>query len=337
MRRSVLATAVLAALASAAWVAWLLAWRAPEHETPLTVTVRDGEPVREIARELKRSGAIPSETLFVVLARWQQLDRRMRSGEYELPCCLTTGEIIGQLAFGRRRLAMVTIPEGLTADEIATLLAAAELGDAARFRALTRDPAFAAQLGLPGDRLEGYLFPDTYDFHTGTPERDILTRMVRRFQEVFTPELVQAAAAGGLSLHQAVTLASLIEKEAAVEAERPMISAVFHNRLARGMALQSDPSAIYGVDGHSGPITHADVARPTSHNTYLLPGLPPGPIANPGRAALLAAVHPAPGVTALYFVARNDRTHEFNETLSAHQHAVNRYLRGRGEAHAGAP
>jgi len=126
-----------------------------------------------------------------------------------------------------------------------------------------------------------------------------------------------------------VTLASMIEKEAAVPAERGIVSAVFHNRLARGMLLQSDPTAVYGVAGRAGEITRQDILRATPYNTYLHPGLPPGPIANPGRGALQAALHPTPNVTALYFVARNDRTHEFSDTLEAHRRAVDRYQRHR--------
>ena len=154
--------------------------------------------------------------------------------------------------------------------------------------------------------------------------------MTARFREMFTPDLAQSAADRGLTVDQAVTLASIIEKEAAVAAERPTISAVFHNRLKRGMPLQSDPTVLYGVEGSDGRIRSADLVRATPYNTYVIPGLPPGPIANPGRASLEAAVRPADGVTALYFVARNDRTHEFNDTLAAHNRAVNRWQRGNG-------
>jgi len=168
---------------------------------------------------------------------------------------------------------------------------------------------------------------DTYAFEAGATPEDVVRRMTARFREVFTPDLAQAARERGLTVDQAVTLASLIEKEAAVADERPVISAVFHNRLARRMPLQSDPTVLYGVAGSDGRIRSADLARATPYNTYVIPGLPPGPIANPGRASIVAAVRPAPGVTALYFVARNDRTHEFNDTLAAHQRAVNRWQR----------
>lgn len=325
----VLLCSAAALAAAAAWLYDGLARRAAPLPKPAIVRIESGEPMRAIARRLAEAGLIRNPALFGWLARWRGVDRRLRTGEYELPGGQTPAEILDALAFGRRRLQLVTVPEGLTADEIAQILADAELGDVATFRSLARDGAFARSLGLPGapDALEGYLFPDSYEFRTGAPPAETLARMTRRFGEVFTPDMQQAAAAVGLSVHQAVTLASLIEKEAAVAAERPIISAVFHNRLRRGMPLQSDPTAVYGVDGHHGAVTHDDVARPTSHNTYRILGLPPGPIANPGRASLDAAVHPAPGVSALYFVARNDRTHEFSDTLAAHEKAIARWRR----------
>jgi peptidoglycan lytic transglycosylase G len=312
---------------------------APPRPRPAIVRIGEGEPLREVSRHLEDQGLVWNATLFSWLARWRGLDRRIRSGEYEIPGGQTPVEILDALAYGRRRLFMVTIPEGLTAAEIAQRLEAAELGSAAAFRALAGDPGFARSLGLPGDptALEGYLFPDTYAFRSDAPPEYTLARMTRRFSEVFGADLQQAARDLGLSVHQAVTLASLIEEEAAVEAERRTISAVFHNRLRRGMPLQSDPTAVYGVDGHRGPVTRADLARSTSHNTYLLPGLPPGPITNPGRASLEAAVHPARGVTALYFVARNDRTHEFSETLAEHNRAIERHRRASPEAEAATP
>lgn len=321
---------VLAALAAAFVLYAALWWRSAAFEPPIVVEVRRGEPFLALARRLADAGAIADPRVFTMLARWRGDDRRVRSGEYELSGNATGPEVLEALVSGRQRLRMVTIPEGLTLEQIALLLESAGLGAAERFRALATDQAFIARLGLPAPHLEGYLFPDTYAFESGATPEEVVTRMTARFREMFTPDLAQSAADRGLTVDQAVTLASIIEKEAAVAAERPTISAVFHNRLKRGMPLQSDPTVLYGVEGSNGRIRSADLVRATPYNTYVIPGLPPGPIANPGRASLEAAVRPADGVTALYFVARNDRTHEFNDTLAAHNRAVNRWQRGNG-------
>jgi UPF0755 protein len=329
---------LLAALAGAAGLYLTHGWRSASFSPPLVVEVRRGEPFSALARRLEDSGAIADARLFTLLARWRGDDRRIRSGEYELAGGATSVEVLAALVSGRQRLRLVTVPEGLTVEETVLVFERAGIGDAASFRALAQDPAFLATLELPVPRLEGYLFPDTYAFESGATAEEIIRRMTARFRELMTPELVAAGKERGLTIDQTVTLASLIEKEAAVPEERPLISAVFHNRLARGMPLQSDPTVLYGVtEREAGRIRSADLARATPYNTYLIPGLPPGPIANPGRASLEAAVRPAPNVTALYFVARNDRTHEFNETLAAHQRAVNRWQRGQAKRDAAAP
>jgi UPF0755 protein len=308
---------------------WLgLAWRSPTFSPPLVVEVKRGEPFLALARRLADANAIADARLFTLLARARGDDRRIRSGEYELAGNATGPEVLDALVSGKQRLRMVTVPEGLTLVEIALLLERAGFADAARIRDLAADPGFVARLELPAPRLEGYLFPDTYAFERGVTAEEIVTRMTARFREMFTPDLAQAAQERGLTIDQAVTLASIVEEEAAVAAERPTISAVFHNRLKRGMPLQSDPTVLYGVASSDGRIRSADLTRATPYNTYVIPGLPPGPIANPGRASLEAAVRPASGVTALYFVARNDRTHEFNDSLADHNRAVNRYQRG---------
>jgi UPF0755 protein len=334
MRRRLLllvaAGGVLAMLAAAIVAYFTLLWQSAPFSPPLVVEVRRGEPFLALARRLADAGAIADARLFTLLARWRGDDRRIRSGEYELSGAATGPEVLAALVSGKQRLRMVTIPEGLTIEQIALVLESAGFGSAERFRAIAERPEFLARLALPAPHLEGYLFPDTYAFESGATPEEIVTRMTARFREMFTPELAAAAAARGLTVDQAVTLASIVEKEAAIADERPTIAAVFHNRLKRGMPLQSDPTVLYGVTGTDGKIRSADLVRATPYNTYVIPGLPPGPIANPGRASLEAAVRPADGVSALYFVARNDRTHEFNDTLAAHNRAVNRWQRGGG-------
>jgi len=186
------------------------------------------------------------------------------------------------------------------------------------------DPEFLAAENLPPSGAEGYLFPDTYAFPLATPQERMLRAMVKRFREAFDATLARRALALGLSEQQVVTLASLVEEETGRPEERRLIAAVFMNRLRRGMPLQSDPTVLYGRPDDDRKITRADLARPTPYNTYTIPGLPPAPIASPGRASLEAAVDPAP-VDYLYFVARGDGTHEFSTTLAAHNTAVARY------------
>jgi UPF0755 protein len=288
--------------------------------------IAPGDSILAVAQRLARARVVRDEALFAAIARWRKIDRRIRSGEYEFHGGTNVLEVLDQLVSGPQRQRLVVIPEGLSAAEIARLLEARGYGQAAEFERLCNDAAVAAKLGVPAARLEGFLFPDSYAFAPGVTSEEIITRLTQRFREVFTPEMMAAAKSSGLSLLEAVTLASLIEEEAAVPEERPLISAVFHNRLKRGMRLQSDPTAVYGLD-HAGPVRRADLERPSPYNTYRIEGLPPGPISNPGRASLEAAVHPAPGVQAMYFVSRNDRTHEFNQTLSDHERAVSRYQR----------
>ncbi|MFM8408704.1 MAG: endolytic transglycosylase MltG [Alphaproteobacteria bacterium] len=310
----------------AAW-AWSGLFRpAPPRSEPAVIRVEQGTSLRDVARQLDEQGVVRNRLLFQALARWRGLDRRLRVGEYEIPGGLAAAQVLDALAFGKPRTSQVTIPEGLSMDEIAKLLGSRQLGDPAAFKALFRDPAFIATLGLPGppSTLEGYLFPDTYEFRVGVTPNEIATRMTQRFREVLSPDLAKAASDRGLSIHQALTLASIVEKEAAVASERPTISAVFHNRLAKGMPLQSDPTAIYGLEGHDSRVRPEDLDRASPYNTYRIQGLPPGPIANPGKASIEAAVRPEPGVEALYFVARNDRTHVFSKDYGAHRAAIAR-------------
>ena len=301
--------------------------RGPELDEVVAVRIGDGDTLPSIAAKLQEKRVLAQPRAFLALARIRGQDRSVRSGVYEFSGGATASDVLEALVSGPQRFELVSIPEGWNADRIADRLEAAGLGSAERFRELATDPSFARGLGVPADRLEGYLFPDTYSFGEAPTPEDVLSRMVGRFFEVFDDDLRTAAEERGLTVHAAVTLASIVEMEAAVASERALISAVFHNRLARGMPLQADPTVLYGVPGRSKPIRKSDLRRATPYNTYVIRGLPPGPIANPGRAALEAAVQPAPDTKTLYFVARNDRTHEFNENLRDHTRAVRRYQR----------
>jgi UPF0755 protein len=287
------------------------------------VVVRGGDTVAEIADRLAEHRIVRSPLLFRLWARAGGLDRSLQPGEYRFQGATNVRDVVRRLAAGSERPAL-TVREGLTVREVAALLATEGLGTADSFLCLAQDPEFLLEAGVPGAQLEGYLFPDTYRFSPLMAPGEILGTMVRRFHERFTAEHHRRATARGLSIDELVTLASIIEKETGAPGERPLIAAVFQNRLRLGMRLQSDPTVIYGLPAFGGNLTRADLDYPSPYNTYVVGGIPPGPIANPGLAAIEAVLAPAPEPY-LYFVSRNDGTHEFSTTLADHNRAVARY------------
>lgn len=293
---------------------------------PRLVTVPAGASLRDIASRLKQAGVIRHESPFVFYARLRGVARRLQAGEYALRATMSPAQILAVLSQGKVLYHSLTIPEGATVRDIATLVAAKGLGDRQVLLDLAHDPDFIASLGLAVPSLEGYLFPDTYHVPRGMDERDLLRLMVRTLQRHYREHIAARAQALGLSQHAVLTLASLIEKETAVEEERPLIAAVFHNRLRRGMPLQADPTVIYALgERFDGNLRKADLTIDSPYNTYRYRGLPPGPIANPGLRALQAAVAPAP-VDYLYFVATGeDGRHHFSATLEEHNRAVRQY------------
>jgi peptidoglycan lytic transglycosylase G len=325
------ALALVAVLALAgAGVGFLLVLRAagPPLPAPATVAVEEGERFADVAADLRRQGVLRHPWPLVVWARLTRQDRAVHWGEYLITTPLSPLELLARLTGPPDPLHALTIPEGLTLRETLRLLGEAGFGSEESFSCLLDDPTFLASEELPPEGAEGYLFPETYAFPLATPQERILRTMIHQFRDVFGPAMIARAADLGLSEQQAVTLASLIEEETARPEERRLVAAVFLNRLRRGMPLQSDPTVLYGRTDGSRHLTHADLLRPSPYNTYTIGGLPPAPIANPGRASLEAAVDPAP-VDYLYFVARGDGTHQFSSTLAEHNAAVSHYLRHR--------
>ena len=300
----------------------------PPRPTPVTVNVEEGERLTEIAEDLRQQGLLRHALPLVLWARLSRADRRIHWGEYLITTPLSPLELLARLTGPPDPLHPVTVPEGFTLREIVTLLARSGFGSEESFLCVLQDPAFLAAQELPAAGAEGYLFPDTYNFPLAMPQERILRAMVHRFREVTGPMYALRAEAVGLSEEDAVTLASLIEEETGRPEERPLVAAVFLNRLHRGMPLQSDPTVIYGRGTEERTLTRADLRRPTPYNTYTIAGLPPAPIASPGRAALEAAVAPA-DADYLYFVSRGDGTHEFTRSLAEHNAAVARWIRGR--------
>ena len=291
------------------------------------ITVDAGLGLRGIATALAQAGVIRAPFKFRLLARLNGQDKRLQAGEYRLSPALTPLAVLDTLVQGRVRLHRITVPEGYNLTQIAALLASAGLADAAAFRDAARDSQLLRQSGIAADSFEGYLFPDTYLFPGNATAGYIIMQMKGRFDEVYGPAWRERTRQMGWTVHQVVTLASIIEKETAAAAERPLISAVFHNRLQRRMRLETDPSVIYGIPDFDGNLTRRHLATETPYNTYLIPGLPPGPIASPGAAAIEAALFPTAS-DFLFFVSRNDGTHQFSATYGAHLRAVRKYQLG---------
>jgi UPF0755 protein len=332
----------LAALPLAAGAGALVLWTAagtpaerPGREVAVEIPPRS--TLIEAAGRLGAAGVVRSPRFLVFLGKLTGRDRRVQAGELAFHTGMSPLQALEALAHGRAVLHSVTFPEGFTARQMGEALAAAGLADAGCFAALAGSAAFARSLGVPAPGLEGFLYPDTYAWPRGSSEEDIIRRMHSRFREVFDEGMRRRARAAGLSEMEVVTLASIIERETGSPSERRLVAGVFANRLRRGYKLQSDPTVIYGIPGFSGDLTRGDLARDTPWNTYTRAGLPAGPIANPGRESLEAALAPA-DTPYLYFVARGDGTHEFAGTLAEHNRNVSRYqLHGRPYAGKKAP
>lgn len=298
--------------------------------TEILVYIPPRSSLAVIRQELLAAGLLREDLRFRLLARLSGRGRLLKAGEYAFRSGATPWQILSTLAGGRTVRRQVTIPEGANLHQIAGLLAAEKLVAQEQFTALAGDPGLRARLGISSPsatHLEGYLFPDTYFFSRGQEPQEIIRVMTERGRLVLDELLTAAPGAPGLNRHQILTLASIVEKETAVPEERPLIARVFLNRLAKGMRLQTDPTVLYGLGRfEGGRLTRADLAAPTPYNTYLVRGLPPGPIASPGRAALAAVLAPA-AADYLYFVAKNDGTHQFSTNLRDHNRAVNQYQR----------
>ena len=315
MRRLEMRTAIVAMCALVA------ACAGEPHGTPVRVIVPRGASFGQAADSLARNGIIGSEKLFTLYGRVVGGDRNIKPGTYLLKHGTPWNDIINALNGGHGLVNTVTIPEGWTIAQITPALAKTLKVPADSVTAAVRDSALLARLDIPNPTLEGYLFPDTYAFPIGTTARQAVREMVYSFERRWKPAWDSAALAMNINRNDLVTMASIVEKEARLPEERPVIAAVYYNRLRRGMLLQADPTVQYALGHHVGRVLYKDLEIKSPYNTYVNKGLPPGPIASPGVASLAAAASPA-NVQYLYFVATRDGHHEFRMTLEQHTNAV---------------
>lgn len=290
----------------------------------VTVEIPRGSSFYQTADILNKAGLIKYKQGFYFLALVTDTLKRIKAGEYDLLSSMTPLDVLGRLTGGKVKEYQVFIPEGFTLSQIASRLEDQGLVDRETFMGLASDSSLLSSLGIEGESAEGYLFPDTHTLNKSMGEEGIIRFMVRQFRNVMTPDMVKRADELGLTEGEAVTLASIIEKEGGPQEERSMISAVFHNRLKREMKLQSDPTVIYGIEDFDGNLRKSDLLKTTPYNTYRIKGLPPGPICNPGREAIEAALYPA-SVNFLYFVSKNNGSHHFSSNLKEHNKAVLKY------------
>jgi len=314
-------------LISISLLSWFLFVPFSKTASTKVVFIKKGTPLRKVSEVLEEEGIVRNKYFFVFLATILGKKAKIKAGEYEFHTPVLPLDVLSALAKGQVKRHLVTIPEGFTVAQIAQALENLNLVEKNGFLQKTSSQALINALGLSqlaGPTLEGYLFPDTYHLFRDMDPDEVIQMMVHQFRKVFGPEFAHAASELGISERDVVILASIIEKETSLPQEKPLISAVFHNRLRKKIPLQSDPTVIYGIKNFNGNLTKEDLMRSTPYNTYLIAGLPPAPICNPGKDSLLAAVHPAP-VSFLYFVSRNDGSHYFSSDIEEHNRAVWKY------------
>jgi UPF0755 protein len=311
-------TVLIIVLVIAKWTVLPVNWRA-EAES-VSILIEPGDSMTRVVGRMKQANLIRGGTELLLLSKILGQDKHVQTGRYDFHKGVTLYSIFRKLAHGEVTLRQVTIPEGLTIREIAGVLHRGLDIDSAQFVSLATDRKFAESLGIHADNLEGYLFPDTYRFSWETTPDQAVGILVKQFQKTFDDSLRRRAEEIGFSVAKTVTLASMIEAEARDGKERNLISAVYHNRLRLGMLLQCDPTVAYCLPDLDRPLLLDDLEVDSPYNTYKHPGLPPGPICNPGKASILAALYPA-DVDYLYFVARGDGTHIFSTTLRQHNNA----------------
>lgn len=299
-------------------------------EKEFVIKIKSGSSLRTIADMLYEEGVITSIEDFIFTAKLFHYTNKLKAGKYKFRNDLSNYKVLKTLTEGKVSQEKIVIPEGFTSKQIAALLQKTIEIDSSEFMELVNDKNFIRNLGIAENSLEGYLYPDTYYFYWGIQAENIIKKLMTEFNRKVNDSLRQKISAKDWTLNEIVTLASIIEGEAMVESERPLISAVYHNRLRQGMLLQADPTIQYIIPDGPRRLLNRDLAINSPYNTYKFPGLPPGPVNNPGIHSIIAAIEPAT-VPYLYFVARGDGSHTFSTTLREHLMAKQKFDQYRRE------
>jgi len=303
-----------------------------DHET-VELRIEPGTSVRAITKELSDNNIIKCERCFRAYVVVSNAASKLRAGDYEFESGLTPKDVLVKLLDGDFKTHQFTIPEGWRVTEIAEYISKLPFVEnpniKEEFIRLANDKEYINSLGFDWEvaSLEGYLFPSTYRIYKITDAREIISKMVDEFRNRFSEKVQQGANKAGLKPEEVIILASIVEKETGKDEERPLVASVFANRIKINMALQSDPTIIYGLKNFDGNIRKRDISNPHLYNTYVHPGLPPGPISNPGEASIDAVLNPA-NTDYLFFVSKNDGSHIFSKNYNDHVRAVRKYQRG---------
>ncbi len=293
----------------------------------IKVVVKNGTSTYRIAGMLKEDGIIYSSHLFMLFTFLT--GGKIKAGEYDLQKSMSTLDIIEKLERGERNIYVLKIVEGYNIYNVADMMEHAGIMGRDEFIHLAKNEVYLGKLGIKGDSLEGYLTPDTYYYSKEIDIEKFIEKIVQRTIKLFEKEDIKSRMnVMGFDMHKTLTLASMIEKEAKLRDEKPLIAGVFHNRLKKEMSLDCDPTIIYGTGAFLSPIKKSDIVTYTPYNTYTFKGLPRGPICSPDKSSILAALYPAP-VDYLYFVSRNDGTHVFSKDIKTHNNFVTTYQRSK--------
>jgi len=296
-------------------------------EEEVLITIPVGATTQEVGLLLGESEIISSSSGFVLCAKVMGKEKKIKAGRYVLKKGMGIKEVLNILIKGETKKLTVTVPEGLTIDEIAIIVAKQVKIDKEQFIKLAKDKKYTAGKGITGKNLEGFLYPDTYEFNYDVTEKEIIERFVGQFWTVFNDSLKERSEEIGFSVQEVVILASMIEEEAMLDSEKAIISQVYHKRLKLDRALECDATIQYALPSHKSRLLYKDLKIKSPYNTYLHKGLPPGPISNPGESAIIAALYPR-DTDYLYYVAKGDGTHIFSRTAKEHMRAIARLHSG---------
>lgn len=312
------------AITSILFVVYLYSTPSSKNFQAKKIYIEKGTSFRSVVDTLHKDGIISSKTFFNLLAYLTFNTRNIKAGEYVIPTPQKPLYVLNKLVKGLVTKYYITIPEGSNIYNISSLLDDYKIAEGERFLAMAGSREVAKTYGIESRALEGYLFPDTYVFTRNMDEKAIINMMTNHFNREYSSEMDERRKELGLTMDEVITIASIIEKETSLDSEKPIIAAIIYRRLKKNMRLQMDPTVIYGFKKWNGRLTKKDLNRFNEFNTYVINGLPPGPISNPGRASIIAALYPA-DTNYLYFVSKNDGSHHFSRTLREHINAVNRY------------